>query len=253
VPGALARRLDPAERYGLRLTLFAVAFALVAIPFGWLLVQVTGHGTMVRLDTSAANHLHQWVRGSPGTVTALEVVTFFGQPPWLALVVAVSAVLLWRGHRRRLVAYLLTTAVIGSLLDTAVKLAVNRPRPSLRDPVATAVGKSFPSGHAMSSAIVYGALVLIVVPVLPRARRSVVVGVAVLVVLAIGFSRLALGVHYISDVLGGYVLGLAWLAAATAAFGIWRHDRGGPPAGPREAVSAEMEDEPAPLRSGVGR
>lgn len=236
---AVRRRLDPEARYGLRLTLFAVAFLLVAIPFGWLLSQVQRNGFLLRLDTAAARDLHGWVRGSPRLVFELKVLTFFGSPPWLWLLVIPSTLLAWRRHARRLAVFLVVTTLGGALLDTVVKIVVNRPRPFLVDPVATAYGKSFPSGHAMSSTIVYGALVLVFLPVVVRRRRAGVVGAVVVLVLAIGFSRLALGLHYISDVLGGYVLGLAWLAASVAAFSLWKVDRGLGPVEPIEGLDPE--------------
>lgn len=237
--GAMRRRLDPEARYGLRLTLLAMAFLLVAIPFGWLLRQVRHHGALVRADTSAARDLHGWVRGSPRLVTALRVLTFFGSPPWLWLIVAVAVVLAWRSHHLRLCVFLAVTTLGGGLLDSVVKVAVNRPRPSLVDPVATAHGKSFPSGHAMSSTIVYGALLMVFLPVIARRVRPVIVAAAAVLIGAIGFSRLALGVHYISDVVGGYILGLAWLVASVAAFSTWRVDRGRPPVEPIEGLEPE--------------
>jgi undecaprenyl-diphosphatase len=224
----------------LRLTLFAVAFLLVAIPFGLLLEQVKNHGALVRLDTSAARNLHGWVRQSPSLVRELKVLTFFGSPIWFYMIVIPAAVLVWRRSHARLAVFLLVTTLGGGLLDTAVKLAVNRSRPSLVDPVATAHGKSFPSGHAMSSTLVYGALLLVFLPAIARRYRPVAVGAAVTLVLAIGFSRLALGVHFITDVLGGYVLGLAWLAASAAAFRTWRVERGRPPVAVSEGLEPEV-------------
>lgn len=235
----LRRRLDPAERFGLRFTLFAVAFLLVAVPFGLLLEQVVNDGTLTRFDTSAANNLHDSVRRSPLTVDVLRAVTFLGSTVWLTSVVAVATGFLLHRTRRRLAVYLVTTTAAGAVLNYAVKLAVSRPRPSLIDPVATASGKSFPSGHSMGSTVVYGALLLVFLPALGRRTRvGAVVGAAALVI-AIGFTRLALGVHYITDVLGGFVLGLAWLTGTTAAFSIWRIERGRPPVEPTRGLEPE--------------
>lgn len=239
MPEPVRRRLDPEDRYGLRLTLLAVALVLVAVPFGVLLDQVVRSGPLVRADTAAANDLHGWVRGSPGAVRALQVVSFLGSPPWLTIIVVAAVVFTLRHRRVRLAVFLVATTVAGGLIDTAVKIAVDRDRPSLEAPVATAHGQSFPSGHAMSSTVAYGALLLVLLPAVPaRARRPVMAFAAVLV-LAIGFTRLALGVHYITDVLGGYVLGLAWLAASTAAFSVWRVERGRPPVEPLEGLEPE--------------
>jgi len=233
------RRLDPEDRYGLRLTLLAVALVLVAVPFGLLLDQVVRDGPLVRVDTSAANDLHGWVRGSPSALRVLKVVSFAGSPPWLAVVVVAAVAYVLRRRRVRLAVFLVATTLAGGLIDTVVKIAVDRDRPSLDAPVATAHGQSFPSGHAMSSTIAYGALLLVLLPALPpRARRPAVAGVVVLVA-AIGFSRLALGVHYITDVLGGYALGLAWLAASTAAFSVWRVERGRKPVEPLTGLEPE--------------
>jgi undecaprenyl-diphosphatase len=233
------RRLDPEERYGLRLTLFAVAFLLVAVPFGLLIEQIKTKGSLIRLDTAAARDLHDWVRGSPKLVTGLKVLTFLGTPAWFYVLVTGAALVVWRRGRGRLALFLVVTTLGGGLLDTVVKIAVNRPRPSLVDPVATAHGKSFPSGHAMSSTVGYGALLLVFLPVIAPHLRPLVIGGFGLLVAAIGFSRLALGVHYITDVIGGYVLGLAWLAASTAAFSTWREERGRPPVDPVEGLEPE--------------
>lgn len=236
----LRRRLDPDARYGLRVTLFAAAFLLVAIPFGFLLDQVENDRSLVRLDTSAANQLHDWVRGSETLVTGLKVVTFFGTPVWFSLIVIPAVIWVWRSGHPRLAVFLVVTTLGGGLLDTIVKEVVNRDRPSLVDPVATARGKSFPSGHAMSSTFTYGALLLVFLPVIARRFRLLIAGGAAVLVAAICFSRLALGVHFISDVVGGVVLGLAWLAASTAAFSVWRVERGKAPVELSEGLAPEV-------------
>lgn len=240
LPTAVRRRLDPAQRYGLRLTLFAVGLALAGIPFGLLLDQVLREGPLVEVDTWAANTLHEVVRRNEWAVGALQAVSFTGKPIFFVVVcVPIGLVLLRRGHFH-LAMFLATSTILGGLVDTWVKLAVNRDRPSLEEPVATAFGKSFPSGHAMTSLITYGALLLIFLPVVRR--RGLAIGATVILVVAIGFTRLALGVHFISDVAGGWVLGAAWLALSTAAFEIWREDRGLRPTKPlEEGVEPEAE------------
>ena len=235
----VARRLDPARRYGLRATLFAIAVILVLGPFGILTREVTNDGSLTDLDLSAAEGLHDVVVESPELVVALEIVSFFGSPPWFYLLLGGSAVYLWFKKRRRLVAFIVVTGLLGGLVDTAVKVWVNRPRPIFPDPVATAPENSFPSGHTMTSTIGYGILLLVFLPLIPRKWRIPLVVAAFLLVFLIGFSRLALGVHYITDVVGGFVLGLAWLAAATAAFSIWRTEEGKKPVEPLEGVEPE--------------
>jgi undecaprenyl-diphosphatase len=215
-----------AERYGVRVLLYALALTLVGIPFGFLLDQVVRDGPFLEVDTYAANHLHEVVRHHPLWVDALQVVTFTGKPPFLALGVLVVGAFLLRRRRYHLAIYLVVSTIVGGLVDTWVKLAVGRDRPSLEDPVASAAGASFPSGHAMSSTIAYGAMLLILLPIIPERRRPLAIAGVVGWVVVIGCTRLALGVHYISDVLGGFALGAAWLALTTAAFEIWREERG---------------------------
>src|SRR5207248_2002408 len=98
-------------------------------------------------------------------------------------------------------------------------------------------GKSFPSGHAMGSTLVYGALLLIALPHVSGRARPWLIGATVALVLLISTSRLALGVHFLSDVVGGILLGAAWLLAATAAFRIWGSDR--PLHDPTQEVAGE--------------
>lgn len=226
-PLSRLRRLDPTERYSLRVVLFGVAIALVAIPFATLLFQVIAEGPLVRVDGSLANRLNDFVHERRGLVPALRAVSWLGGPPWLvAVTVAVGVYVLRRG-RVRACWFLAVTALGGSLINTAVKLAVNRPRPVVDHEIATAFGKSFPSGHSMSSTVVYGALLLVLLPaVRSRRHRRMVVGGVIGLVLAIGSSRLCLGVHFLSDVVGGFALGLAWLIASVAAWELYREDVG---------------------------
>ncbi len=215
-----------AERYGLRLTLLGLALMLVAVPFGVLLAQVVSDGPATRWDTGIAEWLHQQVVGHDTTVTVLQAVSFLGKPIWLAIVIGVPSLWLARSRRWHLALFLVVTAVGGGIVDTVAKVAIGRPRPELDAPVASAFGNSFPSGHAMSSTVCYGALLLAFGGLLSqRGRRRALAGVTLLV-LAIGCTRLVLGVHYVTDVLGGFLLGLAWLACSVAAWEIWRADRG---------------------------
>jgi membrane-associated phospholipid phosphatase len=239
LPDKVRRRLDPAESYGLRLTLFAIALTLVAIPFGLLLHQVMTDGPLTKYDTALAKDLHELVRDSDAASGALHGISFLGKPIWLTFVIGAPALwLFWRGSKR-LAIYLVATSITGGIVDTIVKLAVGRPRPVLDEPLAEAFGKSFPSGHSMSSMVCYGALLLAFLPIIPRRGRPLAFAVTGLLIFSIGISRLGLGVHFLSDVLGGFVLGAAWLIAATAAFSIWRVERGRPEVHVTEGVEPE--------------
>jgi len=137
-------------------------------------------------------------------------------------------VLLLIRRRTRLAAYLVVTGVGALLLDPSLKTLVGRLRPVVDLPVSAAPGNSFPSGHALGSFVAYGALLLVFLPaVAPRWRKAVIALVAAIVVL-VGCTRLALGVHFLSDVLAAWLLGAAWLGVTAYAFRLWRREVGSP-------------------------
>lgn len=127
--------------------------------------------------------------------------------------------MLWR-RLTRLGLFVVVTAVGSALLNVIAKSSVHRLRPVLEEPVYPAHWPSFPSAHAQAAVVGFALLLLVFLPSLAGAWRPVAETLAVLAVLAIGFSRIALGVHYVSDVAGGFVLGAAWVAAMTAAFNV---------------------------------
>ena len=219
-------RLDPAQRYGLRVALAGLAIVIVAVLFSALTFDVLGRGRLARFDTGVAESMNDMTHHHDWAVTALLAISWLGRPPVLALWVVASIVHVWRCGRHRLAVFLAVTPLGGGIVVVAVKLAVDRPRPVVDVPVAAAFGPSFPSGHAMSSLVTYGALLLVFLPRFGSRARSWLCGATVLLVLAIGCSRLLLGVHFVTDVVGGYLLGAAWLAGATAASAAWRADRG---------------------------
>lgn len=227
LPNRPVRRWGPRERYSARALLLLVAAVLVAVPFATLLFQVVAEGPITRLDGRLADDLNDAVHDRPALLAVLRVVTLFGGTVVLTLVATAAVAFVATRGRRRLATFLVVTALGGWLLSSLVKLAVARPRPVVDHEVATAFGKSFPSGHAMSSTVVYGAVLVALLPLVRRrAGRRATVAAALVVVLAVGSSRLLLGVHFLSDVVGGYVLGLAWLAGSIALFEAWREEEG---------------------------
>jgi len=233
------RRLDPAAKFGLRATLFGLALVLVAAPFSYLLFEVLSNGPLTSGDRDVAASLHSWMLSHRQVLPFVRMVSTLGKPGLLAPAVAAGAAYAFWRHRARLALYLVVTSIGGGLVDSAVKIVVNRPRPHFSVPLASAMGKSFPSGHTMSSTVTYGALLLVFLPVFGRRSRWTAIAVTGVLLGAIGLSRLMLGVHYLSDVLGGWVLGLAWLAATTAAFSIWRTEEGRPAVHPAEGLEPE--------------
>lgn len=226
LPEVAVRRLSPLARYELRVLLFGLAFSLLAIPFGLMLHQVLSDGPVTTWDEDWANQLNEAFHDHPLAVDVLEVVSFTGKPIFLVFAIGLPGLWILRRGGRKLAVFLAVTCIGGGLVDTIVKVAVGRPRPQVDNPIHTAYGNSFPSGHSYQAVNCYGALLLVLLPLIPeRHRVKAIVGTA-LFALSIGLSRLALGVHYVSDVIGGFALGGAWLAVSVAAFEIWREDRG---------------------------
>jgi undecaprenyl-diphosphatase len=234
LPRPVIEWTDPGQRYGLRLVLVAAALVIVTVPFSALLFQVLLDGPLTRLDGDVADRLNAAVRDHDLLVTTLQAISWLGRPPVLWLVTGLSVAHTWRQGAHRLSTFLVATTLGGAILSTTVKVLVDRPRPEVDHPIVTAFGKSFPSGHALSSTVVYGAVLLTFLPLLAGRARRVAVGATAVLVLAIGASRLLLGVHFLSDVVGGYLLGIAWLCGATAAFETWRVERGRRPSHPLE-------------------
>jgi membrane-associated phospholipid phosphatase len=232
-------RARPDARFGVRALVAAAALVLVAVPFALLLFLVQDKWRpLLRADDGARDDLHSVAVAHHGFVTAMNVIsTIGGSAVTWSVFIGVTLWLLWRRVPR--LAIFVAVAVGGSsLLNQVVKHAVNRARPVLADPVAHANGLSFPSGHAQSAIVAYSTLLLVFWPSLHGAWRWLAAGAAVFMVLAIGFSRIALGVHYLSDVLAGYVLGAAWIAATAAIFNAWRRELGRP-------HEARLGDDPA--------
>jgi membrane-associated phospholipid phosphatase len=226
LPQSVTRKLGPVARYELRLVLFAAAFVLVAIPFGLLLHQVLSKGPVTTFDERGAQWLNDRFHDHGAAIGVLHVISYTGKPIFLAFAIGIPGAWILRHGGKKLAVFLAVTCLGGGLVDTIVKLAVGRPRPDVEHPIITAYGNSFPSGHSMQAVVCYGALLLVLLPLIPERRRNLAIGATATWALLIGLSRLALGVHYVSDVLGGFVLGAAWLAASVAAFEIWREDRG---------------------------
>jgi undecaprenyl-diphosphatase len=138
-------------------------------------------------------------------------LTAIGGSTVLGLVVAVVAGFLVLQTRYRTAIVVVITWFSGELLNAAMKQVFNRPRPSIVPHLRVVYSTSFPSGHAMESAIVY----LTLAAILMRASQSrmtkiYILGIAVLLTTLVGVSRVYLGVHYPTDVLGGWIVGFMW-------------------------------------------
>jgi undecaprenyl-diphosphatase len=229
--GTLRRRAGwaPARHFTERSLIGLAAVVVLGLGFGLLLMLVRLRWEPLQhLDLAVADGLNDLVAPHPPVVTVLEAVARLGGRPIMMWLVAVVVVLLMIRRRFRLAIYLAVTGIGALLLDPSLKTLVGRLRPVVEAPVATAPGNSFPSGHALGSMVVYGALLLVFLPAVAPRRRRLAIGLTGLLIAAIGGTRIALGVHFLSDVLAGWLLGAAWLGVTAYAFRVWRREVGRP-------------------------
>lgn len=219
--GELRRELDLVRR----LLLAALVATLTALPFLALLLLVrTGYAPLASVDSGIANGLTSWVGERPALVSLLRVLADVTSPWTFRLLVLLTAVVLWRHGRRRLATWAVVTMAVGGALGVGLKLLVARARPVFDEPLALAPGLSFPSGHALNSMLGTAVLLLVALPLLSRRGRIAAWATAIAVVLLTGFDRVGLGVHFLSDILGGWTLSLAVLLGTVTAFGTWRRE-----------------------------
>jgi undecaprenyl-diphosphatase len=197
-----------------RLCAAAAALVMAAL-FGWLAYAVT-RGRAAGFDLAVRGGVHAWT--SPALTLAMRGITMLGSTVFLA---PLGAWLIWRlmaAGQRRAAVLLVLAALGGEGWDQGLKRLFERPRPAVFFGLAQPATYSFPSGHSMASCCFYAALAAIAAArAESRARRwAIRLGAAALILL-VGFSRIYLGVHYPSDVLGGYAAALAWLAVLRAA------------------------------------
>jgi undecaprenyl-diphosphatase len=142
---------------------------------------------------------------------AMLDLTAIGGPTVLGLVVCVVAGFLALQTRYRTALVVLGTAASGELVNVVLKNAFMRPRPTIVPHLRDVVSTSFPSGHAMESAIIYLTLGAMLMRIAERRLTKIYcMAVAVTLTLLVGISRVVLGVHYPSDVIGGWIIGFAW-------------------------------------------
>ncbi|HLQ60099.1 MAG TPA: phosphatase PAP2 family protein [Gemmatimonadales bacterium] len=222
----ITARFARGEYLGLHLT---IGFLISGVGL-WILLGVTEdvihHDPITQFDLTLLNWL-QAHRGAAGD-QVFRAISALGSP--LVMIILALGVAVSLGIRRQglLLQGWVTAFLGGSLLNTVLKHAIHRPRP-LTVPMGVYHSWSFPSGHAMGSLIGYGMLAYVLVLLGPSPRspgaRVAIIGAAAILVLAIGVSRLYLGAHYFSDVVGGYGAGMLWLSACISGLEVTRRWR----------------------------
>jgi undecaprenyl-diphosphatase len=219
----------------------AMTFLVCLIGFGLIAWLVSQPG-IPPMDTATTAFLHGLA--NPTLDALMDATTLLGSSPVLAAVVGLAVV-----HRvvrrRRVEAAFTVIALVGTLvLNDILKLLIQRPRPGF-DWAEVWPETSFPSGHSMNSFVVYLAIALVIWRLAGRQAGIVAVVFAVVLAVGVGISRIYLGAHWLSDVIGGYLAGALWLLVLGAAWALVSRLRRG---GRRDAAPGDGEVRPVPSR-----
>ncbi|CAN5592631.1 phosphatase PAP2 family protein [soil metagenome] len=215
IPGKLLQRITPRDRGELSVLLAGIFVLVLALAFVLLAGRVI-EGDTQQFDEwmlaalrdpgdPAAPIGPRWLHGAALDITALGGATVLG-----LAVVAVCGFLLLQGLQRYAL-FVFVASCGGWLLNNGLKAMYSRPRPDVVPHLREVMTLSFPSGHAMTSAVVYLTLGVLLMRVAQRPlARFYCVGIAMLTTALVGASRVYLGVHYPTDVLAGWLIGLSW-------------------------------------------
>ncbi len=213
----LRKRLSKKEKYGLYFSIGTLIFLLFVYLFAKILFGYINHNALVDLDVRALN-IVKFFR-NPSLNQEMLFITYLGK--WEIVISGLLATtILWSYLNCRYYAYLLIISVSGGeLFVWLTKNLVERARPSVLDALYQENGYSFPSGHTFVAMSFYGLLgYLIFINLKNRILKSLTVVFFLFFIIAIGFSRVYLGVHWLSDVLASFVGGIAWVTILSTVF-----------------------------------
>ena len=233
----VAARLDPKAYLGLHVTVGLTVAALAIWLFGAVLEEVLDNAAVVRFDVATMAWMAR--HGTPAGIRVFSFITRLGDVPIMPIIGLGGAFVLWR-QRHRLVLVCWVSAFFGGVVvNKLLKLLVHRSRPMVAQRLHE-MSFSFPSGHTMAATIGYGMLAYVLATYWwPRGlRRRVLFLVAGMLALAVGVSRIYLGMHFPTDVVGGLAAGTAWLAICVTGTRIARDT----PAATPEARDPERAD-----------
>ncbi len=189
---------------------FGMALALAALFFfAWMADEIM-EGDTLRLDEYIRGFVHQFA--FPALTILMQIASFLGSTLFLTLLgISIVITLYLNKHRRGAIIFTITT-IGASLLLASLKIAFRRARPEPFFDTILPASYSFPSGHSLASFCFYGALAAIITVRIEKFRLKILVWLAAtILILLIGISRIYLGVHYPSDVLAGFAVGLIWV------------------------------------------
>ncbi|PSN19710.1 phosphatase PAP2 family protein [filamentous cyanobacterium CCP5] len=210
------------QRIHPRLMTFIAAVGVIWLGICLLLLLLLAHLSDEVLDQEAfvfdetiLLSIHQWA--NPALDQIMLAITQLGNPSTVIPLACISISWLYWRRQWQMALLFFTTCLGGAVLSTGLKLFFGKARPQLWPQLITETTYSFPSGHALGSMVLYGLIAYLVALRFSQWARWIY-SAAVILIGAIGFSRLYLGVHWPTDVLAGYSIGFLWLVVCTALF-----------------------------------
>jgi membrane-associated phospholipid phosphatase len=210
-------RLDPDTITGLALTAASLCVIVGGVVAGALFFLIRSQARVLDIDARVAG----WAaaHASESSSAVLRAITQLGSTPVVIAVAAVVGLVEFRRIRSRSVWLFLVLVVGGQLvIVNLIKVGVERARPAI-DPLAPFSGSSFPSGHTAAAAACYAALALVLSRGRTSRTRAMLFGAAAGIAVAVGMSRMLLGVHWFTDVVAGLAVGWAWFGLSAIATG----------------------------------
>lgn len=199
-----------------------LVFATMTLTLGEISEDIINHEPLTVADAQLSTWLH--THRSPVLTTFLWIVTSLHSTLAVSCLAVIGGLyLLWR-RKLYWLAALWLSVFGGMLLNILLKYVFHRARPHFDDPILTLTSYSFPSGHTMMATVLYGAIAAYLVAKMPDWWwRLLVIFLAMSLIALVGFSRIYLGAHYLSDVLAAMAEGLAWLSLClTVVYSVWR-------------------------------
>jgi membrane-associated phospholipid phosphatase len=161
-----------------------------------------------RFDTTFLLWIHQFA--NPVTDRVMLLITQLGNPNVVIPIATITLIFLWLDRHYSEAKFFAVACLGGAILNTGLKLAFGKPRPALWHRLIEETSYSFPSGHALGAVVLYGAIAYLGTAYYPR-FAGLMYGGAIALIFLIGLSRLYLGVHWLTDIIAGYSIGLLWL------------------------------------------
>jgi membrane-associated phospholipid phosphatase len=219
----LAKRLSTDTYVGLHLTVSFVVLAGAIWISSTLLDAILNNEALVRWDVAAAAWIHS--KATPTGTALSRGISKIGSPTSMGVIAVIGGVAMLMRRRKTLLVAWVAAFAGGGMLEKILKTVVHRTRPLFNTTAPDEQSLSFPSGHSMMCLIGVGMLVYVaIVPgQFKGARRTVLIALAAMFVLLMGISRVYLGAHFPSDVVGGFAAGAGWIAICVGVRGIVKH------------------------------